>query len=67
MWIVGHVKELEEEEEGTGRPRCRSEYWADHVSFAACWLLFLTNFGSFPRSRCDTPIISAEKAHHKQL
>ena len=28
MSIVGHVEELEEEEAGTGRPECRSMYWA---------------------------------------
>ena len=28
VWIVGNVEELEEEEEGTGRPGCRFKYWA---------------------------------------
>ena len=34
--------------EHRAEPRARS----DHISFAAFWLLFLTNFGPFPRSRC---------------
>ena len=28
VWIVGHVEELVQEEEGTGRPGCRSKCWA---------------------------------------